>query len=117
MTTSTPAVDLTQAVPVVMPLLYWKLLLGFFEELSDAFGSAGCNDFPLTITPENAPALEQLLRLTEAASGGPMSEEALQGRLARALSSGRLYFHDGALLGQIKATVKSQVLTTPIYRP
>lgn len=108
--------DPAQRIPVVMPLLYWRLLLGFLAELDDSFSCAGCNDFPLVITPDVAPALEQLFRQTASPADDPVSEEDLQRRWAAALTRGRMYFHDSALLDALESAITAQVPTTPLHR-
>ncbi len=108
---------MTTPIQVSLSPLQWRLLLQFMDEQSDAFACAGCNDFPIKMTPENKEALSQLARDAEFdATGGAVDEDWLKTKIDRAEASGTLWFNDSFLLGHIQTQIQTATGLKPMKR-
>lgn len=108
---------MTTPIQVSLTPLQWRLLLQFMDEQSDTFACAGCNDFPVKMTPEHKDALSQLAREAELdATGGDIDEDWLKTRIARAEASGTLWFNDSFLLGHIQKQIQTATGLKPLKR-
>lgn len=108
---------MTTPISVSLTPLQWRLLLQFMDEQADAFACAGCNDFAMAMTPDNKDALSQLARDAEADStGGNVDEDWLQTKIARAESSGKLWFNDSFLLCHLQKQIQGATGLKPLKR-
>ena len=106
MTTSAPQSDLVLRIPAMQG----KLFLSLLEDVRTMQSNAGCNDFSVKLSPENAADVGQLARVIERAVNGDVDESWMQERLQSAVKHGTYYFNEMDITGLLMAALKTALV-------